>query len=66
MKLLLVTLSAALLTGCAGLDNGEWLHSSSCPGYLPQDPCIPRGEKIMLVPNVPFEAQIRWNRGERW
>lgn len=66
MKLLLVTLGAALLTGCAGLDNAEWLYSNPCPGYLPQDPCIPRGEKIMVIPNHPFEAQIRRARGEQW
>ena len=66
MKLVLLILVSATLSGCAALENSEWLTSSSCPGYLPQDPCIPRGEKIMLIPNHPFEAQIRRARGEQW
>jgi hypothetical protein len=66
MKLFLVTLTMSLLSGCAALENSEWMQSSPCPGYLPQDPCIPRGEKIMVIPNAPFEAQIRRARGEQW
>lgn len=63
LKLFLVTLTAILLTGCA---STEWLWADERYGYKPWDPCVRCGEKIIQIPNHPFEAQIRKARGEQW
>lgn len=63
LKVLLVTLTALTLTGCA---NMEWFHAHERYGYRPGDPCIRCGEKIIQIPNHPYEAQIRRERGEVW
>lgn len=62
LKLVLLILTA-MLGGCA---NTEWLHSDQRYGYKPWDLCVRCGEKIMLIPNHPFEAQIRRANGETW
>ncbi len=62
MKGILVVL-ALTLTGCA---STEWMHQSERYGYRPGDPCIRCGEKWTVIPNHPFEAQIRRERGEQW
>lgn len=63
MSRLLVLVLASALSGCA---NTEWLLADERYGLRPGDPCVRCGEKIMQLPNQPFEAQIRWQRGERW
>lgn len=63
MKLLSAILIVMTLSGCA---NTEWMTADERYGYKPWDPCVRCGEKIMQIPNHPFEAQIRRARGERW
>ena len=63
MKLLSAILFVTTLSGCA---STEWMTTDERYGYKPGDPCIRCGEKIMQIPNHPFEAQIRKARGETW
>lgn len=63
MKGILVILTVTLLTGCA---STEWLQGGPRYGYRAEDPCIRCGEKWTVIPNNPFEAQIRRERGEQW
>lgn len=62
-KSILVLLIISSLSGCA---NTEWLQFEDRYGYRPGDPCIRCGEKWTVIPNHPFEAQIRRERGEQW
>lgn len=63
MKGILAILSLTMLAGCA---STEWWHGDARYGYRPEDPCIRCGEKWTVIPNHPFEAQIRRERGEQW
>jgi hypothetical protein len=63
LKKLLALVLAISTTGCASTD---WLLADERHGLRPGDPCVRCGEKIIQLPNHPFEAQIRWQRGERW
>lgn len=63
MKGILAILSLTMLAGCA---STEWWHGDARYGYRPGDACIRCGEKWTVIPNHPFEAQIRRERGEQW
>ena len=63
MRSILIVLASVALTGCA---NTEWLTHSQHRDYKSYDPCIKCGEKWTQLPNEPFEAQKRYDRGERW
>ena len=70
----ILLLAAILLTGCATSNTEynvsnpmpEWLGKTARSGYKEYDPCFKCGEKWEQIPPQPFDAQIRYARGERW
>jgi len=61
MKVILVLVTAALLSGCSAV-----MLVDPRAGYKPYDPCIRCGEKWDQFPNERYEAQKRRARGEVW
>lgn len=63
MKSASILVVLALLSGCANMD---WVKHDKRKGYEDYDPCIRCGEKWYQLPNPPFDAQLRRERGEHW
>ena len=75
MKAVLALLLAGLLVGCASNPGPNaqtsgpwaWLLDPPCPGTRYYDPQVCKGESFGgPLPNQPYEAIVRYNRGERW
>jgi hypothetical protein len=60
----ILILATVLLSGCAQFDLLGKRHHADYKSY---DPCIKCGEPgWQQQPRPPFDAQLRYARGERW